>query len=318
VDGTLTPFSFVSTGGTINIPVAANVAAGVYSGTLNMTNANGCLGPQAVSLTLTLTPTIGGVAQTTPFCYNPINNSNATITLSGLLNSTAQTATYTIGSGSAQTISFTSSATGTATLSIPVTFANNGQALTITSINCANFSSNNSVVLNILNSPAAPTVVSGTQTVNVGAQATFTASRTAGTNNPLTWWTAASAGTEIDPDGASTVDSVFNSYQASILSTPTVSNVAFCIPNYTTAASSTYKYYVQQYDGTCPSTRTEVVVLTNPLVTSNSVNNLICQSGATITLSANVIQESTGSSIHFGLLPQLQMRHLRTQELLNC
>jgi len=299
VDGTLTPFSFVSTGGTINIPVAANVAAGVYSGTLNMTNANGCLGPQAVSLTLTLTPTIGGVAQTTPFCYNPINNSNATITLSGLLNSTAQTATYTIGSGSAQTISFTSSATGTATLSIPVTFANNGQALTITSINCANFSSNNSVVLNILNSPAAPTVVSGTQTVNVGAQATFTASRTAGTNNPLTWWTAASAGTEIDPDGASTVDSVFNSYQASILSTPTVSNVAFCIPNYTTAASSTYKYYVQQYDGTCPSTRTEVVVLTNPLVTSNSVNNLICQSGATITLSANVIQESTGSSIQW-------------------
>ena len=42
VDVSLTPFSFVSTGGSINIPVAANVAAGTYTGTMTYTTANGC------------------------------------------------------------------------------------------------------------------------------------------------------------------------------------------------------------------------------------------------------------------------------------
>ena len=297
-DVSLTPFSFVSTGGSINIPVAANVSAGTYTGTMTYTNASGCSSTLSLSFTVTPIPTLSGITQPAALCYNPVNATSVSVNLSGLLVSTPQVATYNINGGSSQTISFTSSSTGTATLAIPVTFANNGQTLTITSINCANFSSNNSVVLNINNSPAAPAVSAASLTVNVGASASFTASRTIGTNNPITWWTAQTGGTEIDPDGTSTIDSVFNSYDAYLLPTNNAaSSIDFCTPNLT-ATSTFYRYYIEQHDGTCPSPRTEVKVLTNPLVSSSSLNNLICQNGTIVTLSANVTL-AAGSSIQW-------------------
>jgi hypothetical protein len=296
IDGTLTPFSFVVTGGTINIPVAASVVPGVYTGTLIYTSSNGCSGTQVVSLTITQIPTLGGVSQQSSLCYTQNVNTNASIQLSGLLLSTAQTATYNINGGTSQTIAFTSSASGTATLSIPVTMANHNQTLTITSINCANFTSNNSCVLSVIQAPSAPTVLPLTQSVNVGASATFTGLRSASTNT-LTWWTAASGGTEIDPDGpALSVDSVFNSYDAVVLP---LTSIDFCTPGLINASTTTYKYYVQQFDGTCPSARTLVQVFTSPLVSSSSSNNLICQTGASITLTANVTQNSTGSLIQW-------------------
>ncbi len=295
IDGTLTPFSFVVTGGTINIPVAANVVPGVYSGTLNYSNSNGCSGTQVVSLTITPIPTLASVSQQSSLCYTQNVNTNASIQLSGLLLNTAQTATYNINGGTSQTIAFTSSASGTATLSVPVVLANNGQTLSITSINCANFTTNNSCVLSIIQAPTAPSVLPLTQTVNVGASATFTGTRSASANT-MTWWTAASGGTEIDPDGpALSVDSVFNSYDAVVL--PSTS-IDFCTPGLINASTTTYKYYVQQYDGTCPSARTMVQVFTNPLVSSSSSNNLICQTGASVTLTANITQ-AVGSQIQW-------------------
>jgi hypothetical protein len=61
--------------------------------------------------------------------------------------------------------------------------------------------------MEVIGSPASPAVSAASLTVNVGASASFTASRTIGTNNPITWWTAQTGGTEIDPDGTSTIDS---------------------------------------------------------------------------------------------------------------
>ena len=169
----------------------------------------------------------------------------------------------------------------------------------VSSASCPSSTSSISGAHVVIASPAAPSVISATQTVNVGAQASFTASRTAGTNNALTWWTASTGGTEIDPDGPSqSVDSVFISYDA-VQGTST--SIDFCIPNLTTAAASSYKYYVQQFSAAtqCPSPRTEVVVLTNPLVTSSSLNNLLCQTGASVTLTANVTQASSNSTIQW-------------------
>ena len=295
-DVNTTSYSFIAGGGSFTVPIGANVLPGVYSGVLSLTNANGCTGTTSISLTITPIPTLNGVAQTSSLCFSAANGStNASVQLSGLLNSTAQTATYNINGGAPQTISFTSDNLGTASLSIPVTMTNNGQTLTVESINCANFTSSNSCVLNIIQAPTAPTVSPATLTVNVGASATFTGTRSASANT-MTWWTAASGGTEIDPDGpALSVDSVFNSYDAVVL--PSTS-IDFCTPGLIDASTTTYKYYVQQYDGTCPSARTLVQVFTNPLVSSSSTNNLICQSLASITLTANVSQAS-GSSIQW-------------------
>ena len=93
-------------------------------------------------------------------------------------------------------------------------------------------------------------------------------------------------------------DSVFNSYDAYLLPTNNAaSSIDFCTPNLT-ATSTFYRYYIQQHDGTCPSPRTEVKVLTNPLVSSSSLNNLICQNGTIVTLSANVTL-AAGSSIQW-------------------
>jgi hypothetical protein len=291
-DVSTTAHTFLAGGSSFSVPIGANVNPGVYNGTLSFTNANGCLGTSAISITITPLPTLSGLSQVASLCYTTQNgNTNASIQLSGLLNSTSQTASYNINGGSSQTIAFTSSASGTATLSIPMTTANHNQTLTITAINCANFTSNNSCVLSVIQAPNAPTVLPLTQTVNVGASATFTGSRSASTNI-LTWWTAASGGTEIDPDGpAFTVDSIFNSYDAVIL--PSTS-IDFCTPGLT-SSTTTHKYYVQQYDGVCPSARAEVVVMTNNLFSNTPSNLLICQAGGSVTLQANITPLATQS-----------------------
>ncbi len=291
-DVSTTSYSFLAGGGSFSVSIGANVPPGVYNGTLSFTNANGCLGTTTISITITPLPTLSGISQVASLCYTTQNgNTNASIQLTGLLNSTSQTATYNINGGSSQTIAFTSSASGTATLSIPVTTANHNQSLTITSINCANFTSNNSCVLSVIQAPNAPIVLPLTQTVNVGASATFTGSRSASTNT-LTWWTATSGGTEIDPDGpAFNVDSIFNSYDAVIL--PSTS-IDFCTPGLT-SSTTTHKYYVQQYDGVCPSARTEVVVTTNNLFSNTPSNLLICQTGGSVTLQANITPLATQS-----------------------
>lgn len=295
-DVATTSHSFLAGGSSFSVPIGASTAPGVYNGVLSFTNANGCVGTSSINITITALPTLASASQQSSLCYTQNVNTNASIQLSGLLLNTAQTATYNINGGTSQTITFTSSASGTATLSIPVTMANHNQTLTITGINCANFISNNSCVLSVIQAPSAPNVLPLTQSVNVGASATFTGLRSASTNT-LTWWTAASGGTEIDPDGpALSVDSVFNSYDAVVL--PSTS-IDFCTPGLINASTTTYKYYVQQYDGTCPSARTLVQVFTNPLVSSSSSNNLICQTGASVTLTANVTQNSTGSLIQW-------------------
>jgi large repetitive protein len=284
-DVATTSHSFLSGGNSFSVPIGANVAPGIYNGTLSFTNANGCIGTSSINITITALPTLASVSQQSSLCYTQNVYTNASIQLSGLLFNTAQTATYNINGGTSQTIAFTSSASGTATLSVPVVLANNGQTLSITSINCANFTSNNSCVISVIQAPSAPNVLPLTQTVNVGASATFTGTRSASANT-MTWWTAVSGGTEIDPDGpALSVDSVFNSYDAVVL--PSAS-IDFCTPGLINASTTTYKYYVQQYDGTCPSARTLVQVFTNPLVSSSSLDNLICQNGSSVTLTANI------------------------------
>jgi hypothetical protein len=278
-DVSLTPFGFVSTGGSITIPVAANLAPGTYLGVLTYANSSGCSSTISLSFTVTSIPTLGGVSQAAVLCYNPVNSSTVAINLTGLIASTPQVATYSINGGSSQTISFTSSSTGTASVSIPVTYANNGQTLTISSINCANFTTNNSVVLAINNSPAAPTVSASSTSINVGGSAAITG--TIGTTgNTLSWYSVPTGGTAIALNNTPVDETQFNTANIPI---------NFCTPNFTTT------YYVQETDinNGCPSPRTAFTISTNPISTSSPSNLLICQSGGSVTITANVVPSSS-------------------------
>ena len=278
-DVSLTPFSFVNTGGTISVPIAANVTVGTYNGTMTYTTANGCSSTLSLSFTVTPIPTLNGVTQPAVLCYNPVNGSNVAINLAGLIASTSQVATYNINGGASQTISFTSSSTGTATLAIPVTFANNGQTLTITSINCANFSSNNSVVLNINNSPASPAVSAASTIINVGGSAIVTG--TLGTSgNTLAWYATATGGTAIALNNTPVDETIFNTANIPL---------NFCTPGTT----STYYLEETNVNNGCPSVRTPFTITTNPISTSSPANLLICQTGGSVTMTANVVPSST-------------------------
>jgi hypothetical protein len=155
----------------------------------------------------------------------------------------------------------------------------------VSSASCPSTTSNVSGAMIVVGSPSAPTVSPANLTVNVGASASFTATLN-NSSNSLKWWDAAANGNQIDPDVTTSGldDATFNSYQAQVSpptsnNTPTP-NVAFCTPN------TTYTYYVEEFDGTCPSARTPITITTNPLVSIN--NSTLCQSGATATLTANI------------------------------
>ncbi|MBK7626732.1 MAG: hypothetical protein IPJ16_05955 [Bacteroidales bacterium] len=64
-----TAYAFVGGGGNVpNIAVPAGTAAGTYTGTMTVTNANGCTTTQAVSLTVLTTPTITSTGTVAPVC----------------------------------------------------------------------------------------------------------------------------------------------------------------------------------------------------------------------------------------------------------
>jgi hypothetical protein len=273
-----TSLAFSSTGGSISVPIAANVPAGTYTGVLNFMNSSSCTGSTSISFTVTPLPTLASVSQPSALCFNPVTGTNANILLTGLLANTTQTATYSINNGPAQTVTFTSVGTS-ATVSIPVLAANNGQLLTISSINCANFTSNNSVVLNIINSPNAPSVSASSSTINVGGSVSITGVLSNSANS-MQWFNVATGGTAIALNNNPVDQTAFNTTNIPI---------NFCTPNITTT------YYVQETDAltNCPSARTPFTITTNPLFTNSPSNLLICQSNGSVTMTVNVVPSTS-------------------------
>jgi large repetitive protein len=168
----------------------------------------------------------------------------------------------------------------------------------ISSATCPSTTSTVSGAITVISSPAAPSVSPATLTVNVGASASITASLNPNnTGTTFRWWDAASAGNQVDPDVTTSGldDATFNSYQAQvpppIPNAQPLPNVAFCTP------STNYTYYVEEFDAVsgCPSTRTPFVISTNPLFSNTPSNLLICQTGGSVTLQANITPLATQS-----------------------
>jgi hypothetical protein len=131
-----TVFSSNDGGGIINnILVPGNTQAGTFTGTLTLTNANGCTRTQAVSLTVNVNaaPTVTGVSTTAlPIC----SGESLSIALTGLMPNLKQTIYYIIGgTNGTQSATVTSNGSGGASFpSIALGQANSGQFLTIVGI----------------------------------------------------------------------------------------------------------------------------------------------------------------------------------------
>ena len=134
-DQGITATTFNTGSGTITtIAIPANLAANTYSGTMTITNANGCTATQNLTVTVNPLPTLTGATQAATVC----DGSTATINLTGLLASSTFTINYSIA-GVAQTAisNIASNSSGTASFTTPtLTYTNNGQTLQVTSITC--------------------------------------------------------------------------------------------------------------------------------------------------------------------------------------
>ncbi|TRX40504.1 T9SS sorting signal type C domain-containing protein [Flavobacterium restrictum] len=66
-----TAFAFVAGAGSVTgIIVPSGTAAGTYTGTMTITNANGCMGIKSITLTVNATPTITTAATATSVCFS--------------------------------------------------------------------------------------------------------------------------------------------------------------------------------------------------------------------------------------------------------
>ncbi|MFA9391984.1 MAG: hypothetical protein ACERKD_19400, partial [Prolixibacteraceae bacterium] len=154
LDQGTTAFTFAGGGGTINnIAVTASTPSGSYSGLMTISNANGCIATQAVSLIISSGPTITTTGTITAQCYNtgaqtssltysattnsPTSYSidwNATANTAGLADQGSTTFAFLPGGGTINNIAITAG-TPAGTYSGTMTISNGNtstQAVTVT------------------------------------------------------------------------------------------------------------------------------------------------------------------------------------------
>jgi hypothetical protein len=147
----------------------------------------------------------------------------------------------------------------------------------VSSASCPSTTSGISGAMEVIGSPASPVVSAASTTINVGGSAIVTG--TLGTTgNTLAWYNVATLGTPIVLNNSPVDETTFNTTNAQIL---------FCTPSTTTT------YYLEEtnVNNLCPSVRTPFTITTNAISTSSPTNLLICQTGGTVTMTANVVPD---------------------------
>ncbi|MFN5653305.1 MAG: hypothetical protein ACK465_06760, partial [Flavobacteriia bacterium] len=149
----------------------------------------------------------------------------------------------------------------------------------VSSASCPSTTSGISGAMVVIGSPSAPTVSAASTTINVGGSAIVTG--TLGTTgNTLAWYATAPGGTAIALNNTPVDETIFNTANIPL---------NFCTPGTTTT------YYLEEtnVNNGCPSVRTPFTITTNPISTSSPANLLICQTGGSVTMTANVVPSST-------------------------
>ncbi|WP_369013224.1 T9SS sorting signal type C domain-containing protein [Flavobacterium anhuiense] len=252
----------------INIPIPANTAAGTYTGTLTVSNANGCVST-ATNFTVTVnalpTITLGATtavctsssAQNTPLPYTATTNSPTTYSITWNASPTNTFVAVTNASLPASPISIAipaNTAAGTYTGTLTVRNANG----------CVSTASNFTVTVS-----GPPTItLTGTTPVCFNASAqTANLNYTATTNSPNTYsitWNS----------------SPTNSFAAVTNATLTASPISIAVPAGTAAGTYTGTITVKNSAG-CTSTGTNFTVTVNPLPTiSLSATTPVCISSS--------------------------------------
>jgi hypothetical protein len=304
-DQTSTPFVFAAGGGSITgISVPAGTAAGTYSGTMTITNANGCTATKDV--TLTITPTVG-----TPTAITVSAGSEPTCQLTNGTTTTTYATTATNNTGFNWSLSNSSAGFINGTTGV-MTWSNGFSGsvdIRVTANGCNGASSlvTRSVIVNAL--PSVPTV--GTIT-NISC---ITNTGSVVLNGlPSGSWTINQSGNAI----ASYSDNT-NSYTVTGLAsgsyTFTVSNASGCPSSATgsvpiTDASSTTWNGTSWSNGAPNATKNAIIVSVSPnspftadlsacaLTINNSSGVVTVPSGITLTIT-NGITVSTDYNLVF-------------------
>jgi large repetitive protein len=149
----------------------------------------------------------------------------------------------------------------------------------VSSASCPSTTSSISGAHIVIASPALPSVSVSSSTINVGGSVSITGIP-GNTANTLNWYNVATAGTPIALNNTPVDQTLFNTANIPL---------TFCTPGTTTT------YYLEEVDAinSCPSVRTPFTITTNPISTSSPSNLLICQTGGSVTMTANVVPSSS-------------------------
>jgi len=295
-----TVFAFAAGGGTLTgIVIPAGTPVGAYTGTMTVTNANGCTNTQAVSVTVNGLPTITttGIAaaicfntgaQTTTMPYTATTNSptSYSIVWTGMANQGSTAFAFVAGGGTFTGIVIPAgTAAGTYTGTMTISNANTcigTQAI--------------SVIIN-------PTTVAGTlPSVSVCTSGTGTLNLLGSTGSVVRWESSldnfATAGTIIANTTTSLIYTAaattiyYRAYVQSGTCTAAYSNIATVgLHNVWTGFTSTDWNTASNWsDGLLPSISCPNVIITNvtnkPVLSSGTatINNLVINSGASLTV----------------------------------
>ncbi len=230
-------------------------------------NSSGCsINSNNVTVTVEPVPTLTGVSQTAIAC---LNASSVTMELAGLPVSNSLSVTYNLNGGAATTKIINSNASGFGYIDVTVGNANDGNTFNVTAIAfttgalmCSNsFVINNSATIDISGTgPVNPVVANSSVGIDLSSAYTFSATTPSGATG-IRW---------------------YDSLGALIGATYTLPATSTCVPN----ISRTYK--VEAYNASCVSGRTAATIYTKNVITSDPANGIICSSGGSVDLTANV------------------------------
>ncbi len=179
---------------------------------------------------------VDAIVNTLPIAPTGINGSNCgtgTVSLSATSSTTGIFRWYDLSVGG--TLLSTSLSTSSSNYTTPSISANTTYYVEFDNGSCT--STRTAVTASILGTPAVPTITNGSRceagTVTLGASS--------GASGTFRWYTASTGGALLETDAATTTSSFT-----------------------TTSLASTTIYYVEFYNGTCPSTRVAVTATINP------------------------------------------------------
>ena len=262
----------------ITVPVAANVAAGTYTGTLTVSNANGCVTSTGNSFTITINPlpTITTSATATSVCAST-SAQNSSLSYSATANTPTN---YTISWNSAAQTAGLQNVSSTALPLSPITVpvAANVAAgtytgtLTVTNGNsCASTGNSFTITINALPTITTSATAAGV-CISTSAQSSslsYSATTNTPTNYTITWNSAAQTA------GLQNVSST--TLPASPITIPVAANVA--------AGTYTGTLMVTNANS-CAGTGNSFTITVNPLPGDNTGANQAVCAGATVTLGA--------------------------------